>query len=344
VRIYWSKLDFQNDTPSTHPLATPTLVIPNRPGSLLVHPEINWQFSNGAKEKEVRPFLMKEILEHCATKNMDWSHYMFYPEIEDRRVTLSQEQRNAEIAQKDAFAEENMSLQSRLEKMKTDHVQEVNILQKKITTLTEQLKEYHELLQINKSLVASYKLQIEQEKRENFMLRQQGDGLRFALKAKSGNNTEAALVIPDNYEDMPEWVEKNLVGRLILHPRAIHHLNKAQFQDIQLVYQALILLANSYRNMRLGIKGAKEEWEAELAQLKLEYGFSISSFQVGKQGDQYYVTYPLNEQKMRFLEYHLRKGIVKDDRFCLAIYFFWDEQEKKVVVGWLPSHLDNRLT
>jgi hypothetical protein len=96
--------------------------------------------------------------------------------------------------------------------------------------------------------------------------------------------------------------------------------------------------------MRLGIKGAKEEWETELAQLKLEYGFSISNSQVGKQGDQYYVTYPLNEQKMRFLEYHLRKGVTKDDRFCLAIYFLWDEQEKKVVVGWLPSHLDNRMT
>jgi hypothetical protein len=269
---------------------------------------------------------------------------MFYPEIEDRRVTLAQEQRKAEMTQKDVYAEENMSLQSRLEKMKTDHTQEIDMLQKKITTQTEQLKEYQELLQINKSLVASYKLQIEQEKRENFMLRQQGDDIRIALKAKSGNNTETTSVIPDNYEDMPEWVEKNLVGRLILHPRAIHHLNKALFQDIQLVYHALIFLANSYRNMRLGIKGAKEEWETELAQIKLEYGFSISNSQVGKQGDQYYVTYPLNEQKMRFLEYHLRKGVAKDDRFCLAIYFLWDEQEKKVVVGWLPSHLDNRMT
>ncbi|MDR2409037.1 MAG: hypothetical protein LBE13_13115 [Bacteroidales bacterium] len=90
-------------------------------------------------------------------------------------------------------------------------------------------------------------------------LRQQGDDLRTALKAKSGNNTETALVIHNNYEDMPEWIEKNLVGRLILHPRAIHPLNKALFQDIQLVYQALILLENYYRNMWIRIKGAKEE-------------------------------------------------------------------------------------
>jgi hypothetical protein len=339
VRIYWSKLDFQNDTPATHPI-----VIPNQPGPWLGRPGIDWQFTDGANGKDVGIFLLREVLENCATKNMDWSHYMFYPEIKSRQVALLQEQRKTEMAQNDAFAEENMSLQSRLKKMKAEHTREVDILQKKIAVQTEQLEEYQKLIQVNKSLVETYKSQLEQEKRENFMLRQQGDDLRLALKTKSGNSEEMTLAIPDNYEDMPEWVEKNLVGRLILHPRAIHHLNKALFQEISLVYQALILLANSYRNMRLGMKGAKEEWEAELAWLKLEYGFSISSSQVGKQGDQYYVKYPFNEQKMRFLEYHLRKGVVKEDRFCLAIYFFWDEQNKQVVVGWLPSHLDNRLT
>jgi hypothetical protein len=339
VRIYWPKLDFQNDTPATHPI-----VVPNQPGRWLGRPGIDWQFTNGANGKEVTVFLLREILEHCGTKNMDWSNYMFYSEIQDRRAVLDQEKRKAEMAQRDAFAEENMSLQSRLEKMRTDHAHEIDLLQKKITVQTEQLREYQELLQFHKLSAETYKSQLAQEKHENFMLRQQGDHLRLALKTKSGGNTETTSVIPDNYEDMPEWVEKNLIGRLILHPRAIHHLNKALFQDIPIVYQALILLANSYRNMRMGEKGAKEEWEAELARLKLEYGVSISSSQVGKQGDEYYVKYPLSEQKMRFLEYHLRKGVIKDDRLCLAIYFFWDDQEKKVVVGWLPSHLDNRLT
>jgi hypothetical protein len=153
ARIYWSKLNFQDDTPSTHPI-----VIPNQPGPWLGRPGIDWKFTDGANEKEVRPFLLREILEHCATKNMDWSHYMFYPEIKNRQVELEQEQRKAEMAQKDIYAEENMSLQSRLEKLKTDHAQEIGMLQKKITTQTEQLKEYQELLQINKSLVAYYKL------------------------------------------------------------------------------------------------------------------------------------------------------------------------------------------
>ena len=41
---------------------------------------------------------------------------------------------------------------------------------------------------------------------------------------------------------------------------------------------------------------------------------------------------------------HIRKGRDHDARHCLAIYFFWDEETRQVVVGWLPSHLDNRLT
>jgi hypothetical protein len=45
-----------------------------------------------------------------------------------------------------------------------------------------------------------------------------------------------------------------------------------------------------------------------------------------------------------FLDLHLRKGSTKDDQYCLAIDFFWDDQEQQVVVGWLPGHLDNRMT
>jgi len=48
--------------------------------------------------------------------------------------------------------------------------------------------------------------------------------------------------------------------------------------------------------------------------------------------------------KTKLLNLHLRKGTTKDDRYCLAIYFFWDDEKRRVVVGWLPSHLDNRLT
>lgn len=34
----------------------------------------------------------------------------------------------------------------------------------------------------------------------------------------------------------------------------------------------------------------------------------------------------------------------KDNRYCLRIYFFWDDSRQKVVVGHLPSHLETRAS
>ncbi len=48
--------------------------------------------------------------------------------------------------------------------------------------------------------------------------------------------------------------------------------------------------------------------------------------------------------KKKLLEHHLCKGSDRDERFCLRIYFFWDEKLKRVVIGWLPGHLDTRST
>jgi len=83
---------------------------------------------------------------------------------------------------------------------------------------------------------------------------------------------------------------------------------------------------------------------SEIPPRGLECGGSISETNAGEEGDSYYVKYPLGTMKTKLLNLHLRKGTTKDDRYCLAIYFFWDDEKRRVVVGWLPSHLDNRLT
>ena len=34
----------------------------------------------------------------------------------------------------------------------------------------------------------------------------------------------------------------------------------------------------------------------------------------------------------------------RDRRYGFRLYFFWDEEGQVAVVGWLPSHLDNRAS
>lgn len=40
----------------------------------------------------------------------------------------------------------------------------------------------------------------------------------------------------------------------------------------------------------------------------------------------------------------LEKGPSRNAARNLRIYFFWDEEDAEIVVGYLPGHLDNRLT
>lgn len=96
--------------------------------------------------------------------------------------------------------------------------------------------------------------------------------------------------------------------------------------------------------MRMSVEGAKNAYDAGTKRLGLRHDGSITQERAGHEGDEYYVRYPIGTQTRHFLELHLRKGSSKDERYCLAIYFFWDDDTQQVVVGWLPSHLDNRRT
>ena len=152
--------------------------------------------------------------------------------------------------------------------------------------------------------------------------------------------------IPEDYTSMPEWVQRHLSGRLRLHPRAERAIKDAIYEDRELVYKALLLLGNDYQPMRLGQPGAKERWERKLAELELDFRGSIDLSRAYQEGDEYFVRWPLGSPSSpkRFLEHHLRKGTSHNARYCLGIYFFWDDVELEVVVGSLPAHLDNQFT
>jgi hypothetical protein len=79
--------------------------------------------------------------------------------------------------------------------------------------------------------------------------------------------------------------------------------------------------------------------------LQLKDGGSIDPGRAGEHGSTYFVNYPIGSLTTRFLENHLRcGGNTRDPKRCLAIYYFWDDDSQQVVVGWLPGHLENRLT
>lgn len=170
--------------------------------------------------------------------------------------------------------------------------------------------------------------------------------LAFGPEPKNRLPQEAANHVPDTLDVLVEWVSERHAGRLILHPRAANAAKKSQYENISLIYYSIDLLGTEYWNMRTSTAEAADEnrrlFEAKASHLGLEFSIAIAASRAGEQADEYEVSYPLGSGKKRLLELHLRKGTSRDERLCLRIYFFWDDDLKRVVIGWLPSHLETR--
>jgi hypothetical protein len=146
---------------------------------------------------------------------------------------------------------------------------------------------------------------------------------------------------PNNYQEIPLWIQSEFAGRLQLCGKALRGLREAKYEDIELVCDLIELLATSYVNSKRGAESAWHRFEDEITRWGVEFSKSISGSRAGEQGDEYFITH---RNRKRFLEWHLKKGNSRDPRRDLRIYFFWDEEDEEVVLGYLTGHLDNRLT
>ena len=139
------------------------------------------------------------------------------------------------------------------------------------------------------------------------------------------------------YENMADLCRTEFAGKLILLKRAEHSLSKALFESPALVFQSLGLLANEYRDFRMGkIK------QMEFAEKCCILGVSIADIrkdQPVRSNSIFAVNYPPDTQEVQALRYHLCKGNSKKRRYRMRIYFFWSDCDKLVVVGDLPQQL-----
>ena len=164
-------------------------------------------------------------------------------------------------------------------------------------------------------------------------------------RVKKLSGEKSIETIPENgiYEGIPDWINTYYRDRIYLHKRAIKSLKSAVYENVNLVYRCLKLLATQYYGYRLGMIDREEfEYQCHLVDAGLDESGAITDVQAGTQGDTYFVVY---QGKRRKLERHLRKGGGgKDPRNQLRIYFFWDDDNQLVVIGDLPEHLDTRAT
>lgn len=308
VRTYHPGIDWENDQPGQHP-------------STFAEKILFWKLPNDDRlgEAPFTDFLLQRLFESGVFRRIDWKDLLFLPEA---RTKL------AEVAR---------SRTSDSDDWKGLYESEIAALREKV----DELRQEAETWAVDVDSTAKER---DRFKNENRLLRFRLDQLRQALSQKTGGTRDAETPIPERYEDLPDWAAQHLIGRVDLHPRALRGLKNADYEDVRLVYKSLLFLANEYRDQCLGRDGAKAKVESCLGELGLRLDRSISTERAGEQGDEYTVRYPTSSNRNCLLEWHLTKGRNRDTRYCLRIYFFWDDDTQQVVVGWLPSHLDNRMT
>ena len=177
---------------------------------------------------------------------------------------------------------------------------------------------------------------------ENYRLKLHLDSVKGRLEAL-GRKLDDEVSIPSTLDEVREWADRHLAGRVVVTPRAARAAKRSQFQDIPAAYKALMFLANEYRAMRL--EGGNDRVECAddaLQQLRLQNEPTGDETRLREIGDEFLVDW---RGRKRLLGWHLKNGgNTRDPMRCFRLYYFWDDEEELVVVGYLPSHLETRAT
>lgn len=330
VRTYMPSLDFEEQSRWVHPLDMVDGIMGSATESLRC-------------EKAFTEILVQRISER---QPPPWAHLqhgrIFIP---DARIRAAAAER-LRVTEAVAAAQQHQTANAlAVESLRQQFDASSLAYEAELAALREQVKEAKaEALEYDASWTQANR-HMEDYKQQCKNMQWQLKSLLEKIKEKTGENPDEELALPQAYDDFADWVSRHFPGRLSFHPRTRKSLKNATYEDISLVARALQLLANEYWSMRLeGGSEAKERFEQKLTALGLHLDGSITPERAGEQGDDYFVPWPPHKPKRTFIDQHLRKGKTKDDRVCLAIYFFWDEDSNSVVVCWLPSHLDNRMT
>jgi len=142
---------------------------------------------------------------------------------------------------------------------------------------------------------------------------------------------------PLNSIDISAWADLKLSEALVILPRARRALSKARHPDPRRIAEALEVLAGPKLRGYRGERGTMDELDDALVRLRLRDGFSNADYLKGQTGEAYIVDF---QGRRLLLERHLCSNSSGfNDPRMIRIYYFYHKATRKIVVGWLPSHL-----
>ena len=219
---------------------------------------------------------------------------------------------------------------TRLEQEGASYEEQLTAAQAQIDTLNEDLEKSNEMVQLlfdeNESVEIRARTAEAQLTSASYRIQQ----LLEQIKTQ-GKTPDAGIVLPPSWDEFADWCEQNLVGRVLLSPRARREVRAPQFKDIAAAARCLLWLANEYRERRL------HGGDGDLR----------TSIESGIQNDRCGAdAFPIDWQGRRAdVDWHIKNGgNTRDPARCLRIYYFWDDASQQVVIASMPAHLRTGAT
>lgn len=146
-----------------------------------------------------------------------------------------------------------------------------------------------------------------------------------------------------NMGRIAEWAANNLAGQIWISPKAIRETEKnGRFEDVAVFERALLILRDYFVPMKR--EPNSERRTAYLEELRVN-NFEDQPCFAQKGAIEGYPEYSVvYNSKKYWCEDHIKFGSGYDPRRMFRIYYHWLEDEGVLLIGFMPTHLDNKIT
>ena len=145
---------------------------------------------------------------------------------------------------------------------------------------------------------------------------------------------------PKDLSGLSDWLDRNVLPNVVITSKAWRNMRKVDYRDMERLCETLKLLDGTYIDMRAGEDGAREEWEAGLERLRLQDRKQTKMGVAAREGDYHF----RHQGEVYQMDRHLRgtESIFNDHSRLLRIYYHYNQDERLVLIGHLPTHLTTK--
>ncbi len=224
-------------------------------------------------------------------------------------------------------------------------VDELGVLKIEFTEAIEERDSWQSLAQEEQVKRLAADAEIERLKEEISRLAAKAFALEHHLSEKADHSSVVAKADRplEAYEDLEDWADEVLGYTVRIHHAALKDCKKNGHDNVlDRIESALIVIRDYLVPLKMhGGIDRRDLLHEKLGEIGMEDTPCFVDRDEAKRAPGYSVQYEGNAE---VLFDHIKYGNGYDNANQIRIYYFWDSQRKRLVIGKMPSHLKNNLT